>query len=461
MVGEAAIQELKNRLRGDLLRPGDNDYDTARKVWNAMIDKRPALIARCAGAADVIQCVKFAREHDLLVFVRGGGHSVPGLSVCDGGLMIDLSPMKGIRVDPARQTARAQPGLSWGEFDRETQAFGLATTGGIFSITGIAGLTLGGGLGWLMGKYGLACDNLLSADVVTADGRFLTASATENEDLFWGLRGGGGNFGIVTSFQYRLHPVGTVLAGFLIHTAAKANEVLRFYREYMRQAPDEVRVDAGFVSAPDGNLVAFLLPCYAGPLKEGEQIIRPLREFGPPLADQMAPMKYCDVQTMLNPILPPGQLNYWKSAFVAELSDAAIETLAHSAAARPSATSYLVFEDMHGAASRFPVRDTAFAHRQALYSLLILATWTDAADSEKHIRWVRECWEVMKPFTAGRVYVNYLDEEGDERVREAYGPNFERLVVLKNKYDPTNFFRLNQNIPPTVGQASSARRARP
>jgi Berberine and berberine like len=295
---------------------------------------------------------------------------------------------------------------------------------------------------------GLTCDNLISADVVTADGQLLTANANENPDLFWGLRGGGGNFGVVTSFEYSLHPVGTLLAGFLIYPLTSAKQVLHFYREYKEQAPDDLRVDAAFITTPDGTLVVSLVPCYMGPREDGERILRPLRAFGPPAADMVGAMSYCQLQAMLDPVAPPDHLNYWKSSFVAELSDTAIETMIRYAEARPSPTAFLFLEDMHGAASRVRPDDTAFAHRQAHYTLLIVASWTEAADSEKHIRWVRDCWEAMQLFTAGSVYVNYLGEEGEQRVRAAYGPNYERLVALKNKYDPTNFFRLNQNIRP-------------
>jgi FAD/FMN-containing dehydrogenase len=445
---EGSVAELKANLRGALLRPGDDGYDAVRTVHNAMIDRRPALIARCAGAADVIAGVQFARTHHLLVSVRGGGHNVAGNAVCDGGLMLDLSPMQGIRVDPAGRTVRAEPGLTWHDFDRETQAFGLATTGGLFSTTGIAGLTLGGGLGWLNGLYGLACDNLRSADVVTADGQLLTASDAEHPDLFWGLRGGGGNFGIVTSFAYRLHPVGPMLAGLLFYPIAKATEVFRFYREYTPESPDAFRADIGVLTAPDGHLAVAMIPCYVGVVAEGERVIAPLRRLGP-VTDLVRPMTYCEVQTMLDDVLPPGRRNYWKSSFLPTLDDAAIETLIACGQAAPSPTSFLALEPLHGAASRVPPEATAFPHRAAHYSLLILAVWTDPAASEQHIRWARESWEAMRPFAAGRVYVNYLGDEGEERVQEAYGPNYQRLVALKNTYDPTNFFRLNQNITPT------------
>lgn len=445
---EATVHAFKTSLRGALLCPGDDGYDAARTVYNAMIDRRPALIARCAGAADVIAGVQFARAHNLLVSVRGGGHNVAGNAVCDGGLMLDLSPMQGIRVDPAGRMVRAEPGLTWRDFDRETQAFGLATTGGLFSTTGIAGLTLGGGLSWLNGLYGLACDNLCSADVVTADGQLLTASDTERPDLFWGLRGGGGNFGIVTSFEYRLHPVGPVLAGLLFYPIAKATEVFRFYREYMPESPDALRVDIGVLTAPDGNLAVGMIPCYVGAVAEGERVIAPLRRLGP-VADLVRPMTYCEVQTMLDDVLPPGRRNYWKSSFVPTLDDAAIETLIACGQAAPSPTSFLALEPIHGAASRVPPEATAFPHRTAHYSLLILAVWTDPAASEQHIRWARESWEALQPFAAGRVYVNYLSE-GEDRVQEAYETNYDRLVALKNTYDPTNFWRRNQNIRPTV-----------
>lgn len=370
--------------------------------------------------------------------------------------MIDLSSMRGIRVDPGGLKVRAEPGVTWKDFDRETQAFGLATTGGLFSPTGIAGFTLGGGLGWLHGLHGLACDNLLSADVATADGRLLTASDAEKPDLIWGLRGGGGNFGIVTSLEYRLHPVSTVLAGELIFPIARALEVFRFYREFLPGAPDALRADIGVVTAPDGNRVVVVIPCYFGAVAEGERVIEPLRRLGP-VADMVRPMTYCGLQTMLDEMLPPGRRNYWKSSFLPALNDTAIETLIACGRSTPSPTSLLTVEPICGTASRVAPDATAFPHRGLSYSLLFLATWTDPAASDRHVRWARESWEAMRPFTAGRVYVNYLSE-GEGRIQEAYGENYGRLTALKYTYDPRNFFRVNQNIPPEAdrGHRSTA-----
>ncbi|MGH9778011.1 MAG: FAD-binding oxidoreductase, partial [Candidatus Acidiferrales bacterium] len=402
-------------------------------------------------AADVMACVRFAREHDVPVSVRGGGHSIAGKAVCDGGLMIDLSRMKGIRVEPARRIAHAQPGLTLGEFDQESQAFGLATPLGTVSMTGIAGLTLGGGIGWLMGKFGLACDNLLSVGVVTAEGRLLTASATENEDLFWGVRGGAGNFGIVTEFQYRLHPLGPVLAGPVFYPVACAREVLRFYRDLTAAAPDELTAEAGFLTGPDGIPLVAIIVCSCASLEEGERILRPLRAFGSPSTDAIGATSYLQHQKLFDPFFPPGQHHYWKSEFLAELSDAAIEVLRTCAATRPSPQSFVILDNLHGAVTRVGPNETAFPHRRQLFSLLILATWSDPVDSGKNIQWARQCWEAVQPFSAGAAYVNFLSEgEGDERVQAAYGTNHARLVALKNKYDPTNFFRMNQNIRPSV-----------
>jgi hypothetical protein len=450
VVQGSTVQTFQACVGGTIIRPDDVDYDRARKTWNGMIDKHPALIARCTGVADVIAAVRFARDHDLLVAVRGGGHSLPGFSVCDGGMVIDLSPMKGVRVDPAKRTAVAQAGLTWGDYDRETQVFGLASTGGVISTTGIAGLTLGGGIGWLMRKYGLACDHLRSVDLVTADGQFLTASAAESPDLFWSVRGGGGNFGIITSFEYQLHPVGPVLAGMVIHPIARAKEVLRFYREFTPTAPDELTTYAFLLTTPEGVPVVALMCCYCGDIIAGEQVLRPLRTFGPPLADEIKPMAYQALQSMLNEAYPPGLYNYYKSHYVAQISDELIDTVIDCFANIPSAMSALGFEQFGGAVSRVRVEDTAFRHRDAPYDIAILGEWADPATSAINVQWVREVAVVTERFSTGGTYVNFLGEDGEEQVKAAYGSHYQRLVALKRKYDPTNFFRLNQNIKPTA-----------
>jgi FAD/FMN-containing dehydrogenase len=455
VLGEAVVEALRASLRGQLLRAGKDGYDAARKIWNGMIDKRPALIARCAGAADVINCVNFAGTNNLVVAVRGGGHNVAGNAVCDGGIMIDLSPMKSVRVDPVRRTAHAEPGVTWGEFDHETQAFGLATTGGQVSTTGIAGFTLGGGWGWLGRKYGLACDNLLSVDIVTADGKFLTASATGNEDLFWGVRGGGGNFGVVTSFEYQLHPVGPVLGGIVAYPFEMAKEVLKRYRDFTRAAPDELASNAVLITMPDGTRVAGISVCYCGPIAEGERILRPLREFGPPLMDQLGPTSYAAVQKMVDAFYPPGIQDYWKASFLHEISDEAIDAMVAYCANRPSPICHGGLEyQLGGAVGRVDPGATAFNHRGSQYSFMSIGMCTDPAEAERCIQWAREFWEAMQPFSTGGVYVNYLGREVDEgadRIKAAYGTEkYQRLTALKDKYDPTNLFRLNQNVKPTL-----------
>jgi FAD/FMN-containing dehydrogenase len=447
-----AVQNFADRLRGRLLRAGDGGYDEARKVWNGMIDRRPALIARCAGAADVIAAVHFAREHRLLVSVKGGGHNITGNAVCEGGLMIDLSAMKGIRIDPAGRTVRAEAGLTWGEYNRETQAFGLASTGGVVSTTGIAGLTLGGGLGWLHGKHGLSCDNLISADIVTANGKFLTVSADENPDLFWGLRGGGGNFGVVTSFQYRLHPVDSVLAGMVVHPIAKAKEVLRFYREFCRGCPDDIVAAAAMMTSADGEQIAVIVAAYVGDLAAGEKAMAPLRKFGPPLADTIAPTSYVALNTLFDEAFPYGGVQrYWKSSFLKELGDDMLDVMIARSAKFLSPMSNVLFFHLHGAASRVDPDDTAFGARDDQWDYDVISQWTDVAGSAGHIQWTREFWSAVEPFASGHVYVNHLDaEEGTTRIRAAYSRSYERLVALKNEYDPANLFRINQNIKPTV-----------
>jgi len=454
MLHPPAVQEFKASLRGTLLQPGDPDYDQARKVWNGMIDKRPAMIARCAGVSDVIQSVNFARAHNLLLSVRGGGHNVGGNAVCDGGLTIDLSPMKSVRVDPGRRLAQAEAGMTWREFDRETQAFGLATTGGQISATGIAGLTLGGGWGYLARRYGLSCDNLESVDVVTASGQFLTASAAENADLFFGVRGGGGNFGVVTSFEYHLHPVTTVLSGIIAYPFQKAREVLKLFRELTSAAPDELASGIVLISLPDGTPVAGIVLCYSGPLTEGERLLKPLRAFGPPLIDQIGPIPYTAAQQLIDGFYPPGLQNYWKASFLKKISDEAIDTMVDFCSRRPSPMCHgLIEHQLGGAVSRADRDVTAFAHRDVEYSFMALGLCATPVEVEKCAQWAREFWGAMQPSSTGAVYVNYLGREADEgpdRIRAAYGPEkYARLVALKNRYDPSNLFRLNQNIRPS------------
>jgi FAD/FMN-containing dehydrogenase len=446
-----AVQHFADRLRGRLLRPGDGSYDEARKVWNGMIDRHPALIARCAGAADVIAAVHFARDHRLLVSVRGGGHNITGNAVCEGGLMIDLSPMKSVRVDPGKRSARAEAGLTWGEYNRETQAFGLASTGGVVSTTGIAGLTLGGGLGWLMGKHGLSCDNLLSADLVTAEGKFLAVSADEHPDLFWGLRGGGGNFGVVTSFEYKLHPVRPVLAGMVLHPMAKAREALGFYRDYARSCPDEALAAAALMTSPEGAPVVAIIVAYIGDLAAGESVVAPVRKFGSPLLDTIAPTSYVQLNTLFDAAVPYGGVSrYWKSSFLKELGDDLIEILIERSARMLSPMSMVLFFHLHGAAARVDRNATAFGLRQDQWDYDVISQWTDPAETAQHVQWTREYWTAVEPFATGEVYVNHLDAEEATRIRAAYGGHYDRLVVLKDKYDPTNLFRMNQNIRPTV-----------
>ena len=449
---EAAVQDFADGLRGGLLGPDDGGYDEARKVWNGMIDRRPALIARCAGVADVIVAVRFARTHELLVSVRGGGHNITGNAVCEGGLMIDLSPMKSVRVDPVKRTARAEAGLTWGEYNRETQAFGLASTGGVVSTTGIAGLTLGGGLGWLGGKHGLSCDNLLSADIVTADGEFLTASADQHPELFWGLRGGGGNFGVVTSFEYRVHPLGPVLAGMVVHPMRKAKEVLRFYRDFCRSCPAEMVAAAALMTSADGEPIAVIVAAYTGDLASGEKVVAPLRKFGQPLADTIAPMSYVALNMLFDAAFPYGGVQrYWKSSFLKELGDDMLDIMIARSAKFLSPMSNVLFFHVHGAATRMDRDATAFGLRDDQWDYDVISQWADPAESAGHVQWTREFWTAVEPFASGQVYVNHLDaEEGTTRIKAAYTHGYERLVALKNKYDPTNLFRLNQNIKPTV-----------
>ena len=447
----AVMETFRADLRGKLLTAADGGYDPARRLWNAMIDKRPALIVRCAGAADVGKAVRFAEAHALRVSVRGGGHNVAGTAVCDGGLMIDVSPMKGIRVDPVARTALAQPGLLWQDFDQETQAYGLATTGGVVGETGIAGLTLGGGVGWRVRKHGLTCDNLLAADVVTADGQLRHASLDTHPDLFWALRGGGGNFGVVTAFQYQLHPVATILGGLVIHPRTAARDVIRFHRDFITEAPEELTSYVGLLTAPDGQPVVALASCYCGDLQEGERVLRPLRAFGSPLMDGMQAMPYTGIQGLFGPAFPWNNRNYWKSSYMREFPDAAVDTVVDYANHSPSVLSAIVIEYYGGAVSRVAADATAFAHREANFNILILGQWREAAEDALHVQWARDCWQAISPWTSSAVYMNALSAgEDPQAVRAAYGTNYARLAALKAQLDPQNLFRMNQNIPPAT-----------
>ena len=454
------LELLRGSLRGPVIGPDDEGYDAVRAIWNGAIDRRPACVARCTGVADVVAAVRFARERGLLVAVRSGGHGVGGHALCDGGLVIDLSPMKGIRVDSAARTARAEAGVLWGELDRETQLHGLATVGGIVTHTGIAGLTLGGGIGWLMRKHGATVDNLLSVDLVTAEGELLTASVDENPDLFWGIRGGGGNFGVVTSFEYRLHPVGPiVLAGPVFHHIEDAPEVLRFYRGFIAEAPDELTTIFELEMAPPvpflpeevhGKPILMVGACYAGSPDEGAEVVRPLKQFGRPIVDLLEPKPYTALQSMFDPFVPHGWHRYWKSVELPPLTDDAIDTLVEHASVQTSPKSYCIVLQLGGALARVGEDETAFSQRNTAHNVAINAVWTEEdPDAERHIAWARDFFSAMQPHAGDRVYVNFLGDEGAERVRQAYGDRkYERLLELKRAYDPTNFFRLNQNIEP-------------
>lgn len=445
------VEVLRPRLRGQLLRPGDADYETARKIHNGMIDRRPGVIARCNGTADVMRALEFGIQKGVPISVRCGGHGVAGFAVCDGGVMIDLSAMTSVYVDAARRTARAEGGVNWGQFDHETQAFGLATTGGLVRTTGIAGLTLAGGHGFLMRKFGLACDNLLSADVLTADGRVVRASQSENSDLFWALRGGGGNFGVVTSFEYCLHELGSVLGGLLMFPFDQARAVLRFYDEFSASAPDELGVLAALGTLPDGTKAVVHPICYSGPLDAGERALEPLRKFTSPIMDQVQAMAYTSVQSLVENFNRRGLRNYWKMVYVKELNDRAIEIMTEMYARNRAPHTHIVVYTFGGAVSRVPPEETAVAYRDARHALIAIGMWEDAADDEAQIEWVREFARSLQPFSSGGFYPNYESDAADVHLVAAYGPEkYERLAKVKRKYDPSNVFRLNQNIRPAV-----------
>jgi FAD/FMN-containing dehydrogenase len=436
---------------GQLLLPADHGYDDARRVHNGLIDKRPAIVARCHGVADVVDAVQLARTLHLEVSVRGGGHNVAGRATIDGGLMIDLSPMKGVHVDPRARTVRAQGGVLWRELNRETQLHGLATTGGVVGSTGIAGLTLGGGLGWLMPKYGLALDNLRSAEMVMADGTVARASADENPDLFWAIRGGGGNFGIAASLEYAVHQVGPMITGGVVaHPLSRALDVLRFFRDRCASLPDEAMLLAGLQTAPDGSNAKLVgvLGGHCGPLEQGAAAFQPLKAFGPPVLDMMGPMTYTALNGMIDPAFPKAARNYWKAQFLTDLSDDAIRTLIASFQECPSPMSHVVIEHFHGAASRVPVAATACSMRVAGFNVVIASQWIDPEETERGIKWARETFASLTPYLAATRYVNYLEDDAPNPAAVAYGPNLPRLRAIKTKYDPENFFRHNVNILP-------------
>lgn len=461
MLPTGVVTELSKMLHGRLVRPGDGDYEAVRKVWNGLIDRRPALIAQCADEDDVVHALGFARDRSLVVAVRGGGHNVAGFGTCDNGLVVDLSPMKRITVDADARAARAQCGVTWGEFDEATQARALATTGGLVSTTGIAGFTLGGGIGWLMRKYGLTLDNLLAVDLVTADGRRVTASGQEHPDLFWGVRGGGGNFGVVTSFTYRLHPVGPqVYGGAMFYPVATAGRLLRFYRDWVRTVPDELTTLVVFLTAPPApfipaslhgtSMVAIAL-CYCGPTEQGEAVLKPLRDVAAPAADLVGPIPYTSLQKMFDDTAPKGMLTYWKTAYLRALDDGAIDTVIDQASRMRSPMSAVHIHHVEGAVNRVSAEATAFGHRDAPFILNIVGMWANAEENGQNVAWTREFARVVEPFSSGAAYVNFLGDEGEARVKAAYGDaKYARLAALKKTYDPKNLFRLNQNIRPSV-----------
>ncbi len=446
---DAIVSDIKNQISGNVLLPGEEAYEQARKVWNGMIDKKPSLILQCTSVNDVMIAVKLAKTYNLLLSIRGGGHNITGNAVCDDGIMVDMSLMNRVQVDPEQLTAKAQAGATWGDFDKATQAFGLATTGGIISTTGIAGLTLGGGVGWLVRHHGFSCDNVVEAEVVTAEGTLLTANLKENADLFWGLRGGGGNFGIVTSLTYRLHPVSTILGGMIVHPISAAKEVIRFYSEYVKTAPSELTLYTGLIHTPDGAHVVALLGCYSGDIKKGEEVWKPLRQFGTPIADLVQEQPYQQMQTLLDAAMPHRNRYYWKSSFLKSLSDEAIDIIIEHALSVPSPLSAIILEYYSSTNSAtVPEGGTAYPHRQQEFDLIIASNWQDKEEDNKQIAWARNFYNDMQAFSSNRAYLNALGVEGEQRVREAYGENYDRLLQLKKKYDPQNLFRLNQNINP-------------
>jgi FAD/FMN-containing dehydrogenase len=453
-VPETSIHDFKSSIRGQLMRPGSEDYEKSRRIWNANIVKHPSIIVGCSGVADVVSCVNFARRNNILVSIKGGGHSIPGLGLCDGGLTIDLGGFKGVRVDPANSTARAGAGVTWGEYDHETQMHGLGSTGGEISTTGISGLTLGGGVGWLNGVCGTACDNLISADVVTADGTLLTADPDRNQDLFWGLRGAGANFGVVTSLTYALHPVGMTLSGFMAWTLDKTRDVMEFLSGFVKDLPDEMgKIGVEVISDKGGRPMVIIRPGWFGDLHEGRRILAPMLRLGEPIYDRLGPMTYEQMQTQRDAYWPWGRQNYFKAGFVDDFSDDLIAVFCEHTKNPSSPNNQIAIEYYHGAYSRRKVDEVAYPHRMVGWNLAIGGSWDDSADNEKNIRYVREFWDDIEPMTSGGVYVNFMSAGEEDRIKVAYGSNYDRLVSIKNRYDPSNLFRVNENIKPTMSAA--------
>jgi FAD/FMN-containing dehydrogenase len=457
-MGAPDVEALRERVRGEVITADDAGYEDARRVFNGMIDRHPQLVVRCVDAGDVMAAIDIARTNDLVVSVRGGGHSVPGFGTNDDGVVVDLSLMKGIRVDPRSRTVRAEGGCTWGDFNHATYPFGLATTGGIVSTTGIAGLTLGGGIGYLDRGHGLSLDNLLSADVVTADGRFLVASDRENEDLFWALRGGGGNFGVVTSFEYRLHPVRDIFAGIFFYPLERAGDLLDFYRSYIADAPEELGMFPAFQIAPPlpfipekehGKTFCAAVSCWSGPLDQGEKVLAPIRRAAPTVAEMVGPMPYPALNSAFDPLLPPGLQHYWKASFATGLTDGAIQAHVEHGPRVPAVNSTMHIYPINGACHRVPSNATAFAYRDATFATVIAGMWPDPADNEQNIRWVKDYYKALEPHSAPGGYVNFMADDDQGRIRDNYAGNYDRLVSIKKAYDPDNVFRLNQNISPS------------
>jgi hypothetical protein len=448
---ENSAELLRESMSGDVITPADPGYDDVRRVHNGLIDKRPAVIARCLGAADVVDALNVGREHGFEISVRGGGHNVTGRAVADGGLMVDLSRMKGIHVDPRRRTVRAQGGVIWREYNRAAGVFGLATTGGVVSSTGVAGLTLGGGIGWLMGKHGLAIDNLVSAEVVLASGEVVTASPEDDSGLFWAIRGGGGNFGVVTSLEFRAYPLATVLGGRVVYPLSATASLFAFLNELAGALPDELTIMVSLRMPPDGTgpKTCRVTVCHAGEDPgQAEAEVRPVREFGSPIVEEIARMPYPVMNTLLDSVFPRGTLNYWKSGFLSDLTEEAAAVLVAAFEHAPAPLCAIVIEQHHGALTRISPTATAYPHRERGYNVIVASQWTDREETERCVAWARDTFAALSPYMSDRAYVNYLAVDDADRVRHAYGPNYDRLVELKRRYDPENFFRLNQNIDP-------------